>query len=181
MSILAILEAGLFVSSEPLSLDQLKKICEATEKEVLDALERMKANLQAQDRGLVLLETPEGYQLGTKPEVASSIEKMFEEEQLTSPLSQASLETLVIIATRQPVTRVEIESIRGVKADGVIDNLMKRGFIEITGRRESLGRPFLYRTTEEFLRYFGINNLAELESFFKQETEHLFTENGKDK
>ncbi len=159
----------------------MKKISDATEKEVLDALDQLKINLQSQDRGLILLKTSEGYQLGTKPDVASNVEKLFEEDYSSLPLSQAAMETLVIIALKQPVTRVEIENIRGVKADGVIDNLLKRGFIQIAGRKEGLGRPFLYRTTEEFLHYFGINDYAELEFYFKEETEHLFSEKGKDK
>ena len=174
MHILAILEAGLFVSNKPLTLVQLKKMCEATETEVLDALAQLRSNLQDENRGLVLLEKPEGFQLGTKPEAAQRIEKLYEEDYSALPLSQAALETLAIISSNQPITRIEIENIRGVKADGVIDNLLKRKFIQIAGRKESLGRPFLYRTTDEFLHYFGINDLKEINSFIKEETKHLF-------
>ena len=174
MHILAVLEAGLFISNKPLTLDQLKLISGATETEVLDALAQLKLNLKDQRRGLVLLEKPEGFQLGTKPEVSQQIEKLYEEDYSALPLSQAALETLAIIATRQPITRVEIENIRGVKADGVIDNLLKRNLIQVAGRKESLGRPFLYRTTGEFLHYFGINDLTEINSFIVEETKHLF-------
>ncbi len=169
MSILAILEAGLFVSSAPLALEQLKKICEASDKEILAALQELQGNLQAADRGLILLEKPEGFQLGTKPGLAPHLERLYEENDSTLPLSQAALETLVIVALKEPVTRLEIENIRGVKVEGVLENLIKRGFVQVSGRRESLGRPFLYRTTESFLHYFGLQDLAELQAFFQEE------------
>ncbi len=176
ISLQAVLEAGLFASSEPLSLAQLQKMLAATEQEVLEAITRLRRELENQNRGLILLERPEGYQLGTKLEAAQKIETLFDESCISLPLSQAALETLVIIALKQPVTRLEVEHIRGVKTDGVIENLIKRGFVEIAGRREGLGRPFLYRPTEEFFNYFGVQDLAELETFYNKETGHLFGE-----
>jgi len=168
LSTMAILEAALFLSHEPLSLEKLRQVCEVTHQEIRESLEKIKMELEKEDRGLVLLETPQGYQLGTKPEAAAYIERMFfEEEYSSAPLSRAALETLAIIALKQPVTRLEIENIRGVKADGVIDNLIKRGLIRVTGRREALGRPILYGITEDFLQYFGLKDLAELEALKK--------------
>jgi segregation and condensation protein B len=180
ISLQAVLEAGLFASSEPLSLAQLQKMCAASEQEILEAITGLRRDLESQTRGLILLERPEGYQLGTKPEAASKIEKLFDENCISLPLSQAALEALVIIALKQPVTRLEVEHIRGVKTDGVIENLVKRGFVEIAGRREGLGRPFLYRTTEEFFNYFGVQDLAELETFFNEEMGHLLEGTEKD-
>lgn len=164
----AILEAALFLSSEPLSLKKLSYICEAPVDEIKKSLQKLKIELEKDERGLVLLETPQGYQLGTKPEIAAFVERIFaEEEYSNAPLSQAALETLAIIAVKQPVTRLEIEHIRGVKVDGVIDNLLKRGLIRITGRKEALGRPILYGVTEDFLKYFGLKDLNELEELKK--------------
>lgn len=177
ISIAAVIEAALFLSSEPLSLAKMKKICEATEKEINNALKELKAELEEEKRGLVLLETPEGYQLGTKPEVAGYLEKLFDEDSSAVPLSQAALETLAIIACKQPVTRMEIENIRGVKAEGVIDNLLKRGLIQVSGRKEGLGRPFLYSTTDIFLQYFGLKDLTEIEPL-KEELDTIFPKKG---
>lgn len=159
----AIIEAALFLSHEPLSLEKLRQICGASLKTVKDSLQEIKTDLSRNERGLVLLETSKGFQLGTKPETAACIEKMFTEDQINTPLSQAALETLAIVASKQPVTRIEIENIRGVNAEGVIENLLKRGLIRIAGRKEGLGRPLLYGVTDEFLQYFGIKDLAELE------------------
>lgn len=159
----AIIEAALFLSHEPLSLEKLRQICGASLKKVKDSLQEIRADLSRNERGLVLLETLKGFQLGTKPETAAYLEKMFTEDQINTPLSQAALETLAIIASKQPVTRIEIENIRGVNTEGVIENLLKRGLIRIAGRKEGLGRPLLYEVTDEFLLYFGIKDLAELE------------------
>ncbi|HHU76912.1 MAG TPA: SMC-Scp complex subunit ScpB [Firmicutes bacterium] len=160
----ALLEAALFLSQEPLSIKQLALVCQAQPgREVRNVLERLGMALEKNDRGLTLLESAEGYQLGTKPGAAAHLEVLFSEDRPEAPLSQAALETLSIIAFRQPVTRIEIETIRGVKVDGVLDNLLKRQLIRVSGRKEGLGRPLLYVTTPEFLHYFGLKDLEELE------------------
>lgn len=165
---MAVLEAALFLSNEPLSLEKLSCICGVSDREIKKLLNKFKQELEKEERGLVLLETPQGYQLGTKPEIAAFVERMFAEEGYSyAPLSQAALETLAIIAVKQPVTKLEIEHIRGVKVDGVLDNLLKRGLIKVTGRKESLGRPTLYGVTEDFFKYFGIKDLDELEELKK--------------
>lgn len=166
-TVLAIIEAALFLSSEPLSLEKLSQICQVSVHEIKESLKKMKLNLENEERGLVLLETQGGFQLGTRPEAAAFVEKLFEEDYFSTPLSQAALETLAIIALKQPVTRVEIEKLRGVQAEGVIENLLKRGLIEIKGRKEGLGRPFLYEITDEFIQYFGLKDPKELENLRK--------------
>ena len=165
---MAVLEAVLFLSNEPLSLEKLSYICGISDKEIKKLLNKFKQELEKEERGLVLLETPQGYQLGTKPEIAAFVERMFAEEGYShAPLSQAALETLAIIAVKQPVTKLEIERIRGVKVEGVLENLLKRGLIKVTGRKESLGRPILYGVTEDFFKYFGIKDMDELEELKK--------------
>ncbi len=163
LSMTALLEAALFLSREPLSAERLGQACQATIPEVKNALESLGRALEADERGLTLLERHEGYQLGTKPEAAAFLDKLFSEDRSEAPLSQAALETLAIVAYKQPVTRIEIETIRGVKVDGVLENLANRKLISIAGRKEGIGRPLLYVTTPEFLLYFGLKDLAELE------------------
>ncbi len=167
LPLIAIIEAALFLSQEALSPEQLAKICAVTSGEVKDSLAGLKSELEKSERGLVLLATPRGYRLGTKPEIAVYLEKAWGEESLETPLSQAALETLAIIALKQPVTRMEIENIRGVQVEGVLENLLKRELIRVTGRQEGLGRPLLYGVTEEFLQYFGLKELKELEEELK--------------
>lgn len=159
----ALIEAALFLSQEALPLKKLVKICAVNLKEVKESLKKIKIDLEKGERGLTLLETPQGYRLGTKPETAAYLEKFWEEENEAPPLSEAALETLAIVALKQPVTRMEIEKIRGVSTGGVLENLLKRNLIAVTGRKESLGRPLLYGATEEFIRYFGLKDLKELQ------------------
>lgn len=171
ISLNALLEAALFLSSEPLTLQKLQKISGATKQEVDSALKMFHCSLELKDRGLVLISTVAGYRLGTKPELAPYLDKLWDEEQISPVLSQAALETLAIIAVKQPVTRIEIEKIRGVNVDGVVENLLKRNLIKISGRREGLGRPHLYVTTELFLQYFGLQDPRELERMLEPDAE----------
>lgn len=165
----ALLEGALFLSNEPLTIQKLQSICGVTEREITEGLESLRLSLEQKDRGLILISSKTGYVLGTKPELASFMSKLWDEEQISSVLSQASLETLAIIALKQPVTRVEIEKIRGVNVDGVIETLLKRGLINVAGRREGLGRPHLYATTDKFLEYFGMQDPKELEQMLEEE------------
>ncbi len=166
-SLKAIIEAALFLSQEALSLEQLAKICAVTRGKIKESLKELSGELEQSNRGLVLLKTTRGYRLATKPELAVYLEKAWEEDSLEMPLSQAALETLAVVALKQPVTRIEIEKIRGVQAGGVLENLLKRELIKITGRQEGLGRPLLYSVTEKFLHYFGLKELKELEEELK--------------
>lgn len=170
VSLVALLEAILFLSSEPLTVNKLQAVCDVGEQEIVSCLEMLRHSLENnEERGLVLLDTATGFRLGTKPELAAFLEKLWEEEQHISPLlSQAALETLAIIAVKQPLTRLEIEKVRGVNAEKVLESLLKRGLIKISGRKEGLGRPHLYVTTELFLEYFGLKNAGEVENLLEQ-------------
>lgn len=178
VSLVALLEAALFLSNEHLSLQKLQQILDVSEEDVVHALEILRCSLAERERGLLLISTATGYNLGTKPELAVYLEKLWDEEKMSPVLSQAALETLAIIAVKQPVTRVEIEKIRGVNVDGVIENLLKRDLIKISGRREGLGRPHLYATTELFLQYFALTAPEELENMVEKDKDEAI---GKDK
>ncbi len=175
ISLVALLEAALFLSNEPLTLHKLQKISGFAEQEVIHALEVLSCSLKERNRGLLLISTSTGYNLGTKPELAAHLDKLWDEEQISPVLSQAALETLAIIAVKQPVTRIEIEKIRGVNVDGVIENLLKRDLIKISGRREGLGRPHLYATTELFLQYFALQAPEELEGMLETDKDEVIT------
>jgi len=157
----AIIEALLFVSEEPLTVYRLSKIMEQTESQVEKLLSEIQQELSCQNRGIQLYHVNGGYKMGTPPELAEYVEKLFSSGSRPT-LSRAALETIAIIAYKQPITRVEIEAIRGVSSGGVLDNLLKRKMIKVTGRKESPGRPLMYGTTSEFLKYFGLNKLEEL-------------------
>jgi segregation and condensation protein B len=161
MNIKAQVEALLFVAEEPLPPEKIAEIIGAENKEVREALRLLQQEYASPERGLQVMEIAKGYQFGTKAELAPVVEKLFKGEK-SYTLSQAALETLAIIAFRQPVTRVDIESVRGVKVDGVVETLLKRRFIRTVGRKDAPGRPILYGTTRDFLKYFGLKDLSEL-------------------
>jgi len=167
----AILEALLFVAEEPVSLDKLKEILDAySRREIAAFLEELRASYEG--RGLQLVEVAGGYRLATRPELAPWIRKL----QTAKParLSRAALETLAIIAYKQPITRPEIEAIRGVTVDGVLKTLTERDLIRILGRKPEPGRPLLYGTSRAFLEYFGFKDLSELPAL--REIEELVAE-----
>ncbi|NLM46579.1 MAG: SMC-Scp complex subunit ScpB [Firmicutes bacterium] len=161
MELKPLLEALLFVTEEPLPPAKLAELVGAETKAVRQALQELQKEYAAADRGLQVIELAGGFQLATKPEAAAVVEKLYTGEK-SFTLSQAALETLAIIAYRQPVTRVEIEAVRGVKVDSVLETLQKRRFIRVAGRKDAPGRPVLYGTTKEFLKYFGLKDLSEL-------------------
>lgn len=157
-----IAEAILFVSTRPLSLQQFKDvIAEAEAPDITASLNSLKADYQENCRGIHLVEVAGGYQLCTDPFCAPWLKKLYKSKQIVH-LTGPSLETIAIIAYKQPVTRPEIEAIRGVNVDGVLRTLMERGLVRIKGRRESPGRPIVYGTTDEFLQYFGLKSLKDL-------------------
>ncbi|MEJ2411814.1 MAG: SMC-Scp complex subunit ScpB [Anaerolineales bacterium] len=155
----ALVEAILFVSPEPISADQIARIIDGTPRLVKKALEDLESIYQG--RGLRLQVHNNKIQITTAPEAAPTLEKMLELE-TTSTLSQAALETLSIVAYQQPVTRPQIDSIRGVNSDAVLRTLLNKGLIDEVGREEGPGRPILYSTTTEFLKYFGLTSYEEL-------------------
>ncbi|NLZ38807.1 MAG: SMC-Scp complex subunit ScpB [Firmicutes bacterium] len=161
MEIKPLVEALLFMAEEPLPPDKIAETLGAKTKDVRKALRELQQEYAAPEHGIQVMEIAKGFQFGTKPAAAPIIEKLFKDEKSFS-LSQAALETLAIIAYRQPVTKIDIENIRGVKVDAVLNTLEKRRFIRTMGRKDAPGRPILYGTTKEFLRYFGLKDLNEL-------------------
>lgn len=160
-----ILEALLLVSEKPLLIEQAREVLgpgfEPPEVRQL-LMELSREHVQA-NRGVRITEVAEGFQLVTDPALAACVQKMVTKVRVVR-LTRPSLETLAIVAYRQPITRVEIEQIRGVDASGVLETLMKIGFVRVTGRKEVVGRPILYGTTREFLEHFGLKNLKDLPS-----------------
>lgn len=156
----SIIEGLLFITNEPLSIETLAELTAVQENEIIDLLADIKADLEQEAHGITVIEAANGYMLATKPLVKPYIEKLYKPQMTT--LSSAGLETLAIIAYRQPITRGEIELLRGVKADKILQTLLSKGLIEEQGRKDSPGRPILYGTTKQFLQYFGLNNLADL-------------------
>lgn len=158
----SIIEGLLFLAGdEGLTVKQLCEVLEQRPEIIRDAVGDLRANMAREDRGLQIIEIAGHYQLATLPEHAPYFEKLAYSPSRSS-LSQAALETLSIIAYRQPITRVEIEEIRGVKAERALHTLGNKDLIEEVGRAEAIGRPILYGTTKAFLDYFGLASLKDL-------------------
>jgi len=157
------IEALLFLSEEPVTPERLAVVLSTTQEEASRITRELKDEFTETRRGLQIFEMAGGFQMGTHPELAPHLEKAFSED-VSSYLTTAALEALAIIAYKQPVTRIEIESIRGVRSEHVLENLLKRKLIRISGRKEGPGRPLLYNTTPDFLKYFGLMDLEELPS-----------------
>lgn len=156
----AILECLLFVSNNSISAKELAAVTGITEQEVEELIAELIMEYNKPSRGIQIYGVAGGYKMATKPDYAKFVEKLCRYK--PSPLSKPALETLAIIAYRQPVTRAEIEAIRGVKVDHLLSNLLERNLIQEVGRKETPGRPILYGTTTEFLEYLGLNNIDEL-------------------
>jgi segregation and condensation protein B len=160
---LARLEALLFISSVPLPVSQIAEVMQISSPEA-DQLLKQLAQEYSTGRGLAIQWHGGRCQLTTNPDYAADIEKFLGLE-LTSKLTKPSIETLAIIAYRQPITRPGIEAIRGVSSDGVIKSLLSKGLIQEVGRAEGPGRPILFSTTGEFLQHFGLNSIEQLPPF----------------
>lgn len=160
----AVLEGLLFVAGdEGLSIKQLADVCEIDKDTVRDVMEDLAADFNREKRGLQIIEIAGNYQMTTRPEHAPYFRALVESGASGgSSLSQAALETLAIIAYKQPITRAEIEDIRGVKSEKPIQTLLTKQLIKQVGRAESVGRPFLYGTTPDFLTHFGLNHPEDL-------------------
>lgn len=157
------IEAILFVASGPVTINQLAGVLEINQDEVEKSL-RTLDNMYKKDRGLGLQWHEDRVQLTTAPQMASIVERFLGLE-ATTRLSRPGLETLAIIAYRQPVTRPGIDAIRGVNSDGTLKSLLAKGLVQEMGRAESPGRPILYGVTNEFLQYFGLSSVQELPPF----------------
>ena len=157
-----LLEAALFSACRPLTAEELSTLdADASVADVRVALDQLREHYDFDQHGVELVELAGGYQILTRPVHAAALERALFSVR-TPKLSAATLETLAVIAYRQPVGRVEIEEIRGVSAGGVLRSLQERGLIEVVGRSEALGRPLLYGTTPLFLELLGMRDLADL-------------------
>lgn len=155
-----ILEAFLFVSSSPVLPGRINALFGIDEKTIENAFDELNVKYSGDDSALRLIKVAEGYRLSTAPELAPHVKKFFKDQR--PRLSRASLETLSVIAYKQPVTRIDVESIRGVNVEGPLWTLLERGLIRIAGRKDAPGRPILYGTTRLFLEHFGLNTLKDL-------------------
>src|SRR5256885_6130624 len=144
----------------------------SNEAEIAAALEQLKIEYIEQQRAFQLVEKAEGWQLATDPKFAQWVRELFPAPK-AARLSAPALETLAIIAYRQPITRADVEAVRGVTIDGVLQNLMERSLVKISGRAELPGRPLLYETTQFFLEHFGLRNLDELPNAEELRTRYL--------
>jgi segregation and condensation protein B len=157
-----LLEAALFSAARPLTVEELGTLdADATLADVRVALDQIREHYDFDQHGIELLELAGGYQILTRPVHAAAIERA-QFSVRTPKLTAATLETLAVIAYRQPVGRAEIEEIRGVSAGGVLRSLQERGLIEVVGRSEGMGRPLLYGTTPMFLELLGLRDLSDL-------------------
>lgn len=189
MNLGQVIEALLFSAQKPLTARELvaaikgaggeeelmpNEFAKTTEAQVAAALEQLKIEYVQQGRAFQLAEKADGWQLGSDPAYAPWVRQLFpaiKPARLTPP----SLETLAIVAYRQPITRADIEAVRGVAVDGVLQNLMERGLVKIAGRAEVPGRPLLYETTQFFLEHFGLRDLDELPNAEELRTRYLPT------
>jgi segregation and condensation protein B len=187
MSLNQVIEALLFSAQKPLTARELvsaikgagaedelipNEFAKTSEAQVAAALEQLKIEYVQQGRAFQLAEKAEGWQLVSDPAYAPWVRQLFpavKPARLTPP----SLETLAIVAYRQPITRADIEAVRGVAVDGVLQNLMERGLVKIAGRAEVPGRPLLYETTQFFLEHFGLRDLDELPNAEELRTRYL--------
>lgn len=156
------IEALLFATDEPLSIDQMKELMGISDgRGIREVIYELKAEYEKEDRSFEVVEVAGGFRVATQSKYGSWIKRLrqsFRKDKLSGP----SLETLAIIAYQQPVTRSEVEFVRGVNVEGILKNLLEIGLIRISGRKPSVGRPFTYSTTRTFLDHFGLNNLSEL-------------------
>lgn len=159
--LISALEAVLFASGDPVSIDRLAATLEISAEKVEQTAEALEKKLDEQKSGINLLRLENTYQLATRAEFAEYIKRAFDIRRKT-PLSPAALEVLAVVAYNQPVTRAFVEQVRGVDCSGVITTLVEKGLIEERGRLELPGKPLLYGTTKNFLRCFSISDLSEL-------------------
>jgi segregation and condensation protein B len=157
----AYIEALIFAASEPIGTKMIAHILELDEHTVKQIILDLAHEYQQAPRGIQIVAVANGYQFCTNPECAVYLEKLYKAPRHVS-LSQAAIETLAIVAYKQPITRGEIEALRGVNIESPLNTLLEKQLVEEAGRKEVAGRPILYRTTNKFLKHFGLNNLTQL-------------------
>ncbi len=155
------IESMMFVWGEPLSVKAVADIFNTDKKEIYDCFKELQLEYEQEGRGIVIREVNKCFQFVTRKENLDYIERLCTPVR-KKRLSQSALETLAIIAYKQPVTKGEIEGVRGIRCDRVVEGLMKKGLIDEVGRADSVGRPILYGTTDEFLKQFGFETLKDL-------------------
>ncbi len=156
------IESILFVSDKPVTLDEFKDVLETVNSaDIQEAITNLQKDYTQKNRGMMIAEIAGGYQMLSSSHYALAIRRFYKTTH-KEKLSKPSLETLAIIAYKQPVARMDIELIRGVNSDGVVSHLLLKGLIKIVGRKEVPGRPFIYGTTQQFLEYFGLKSLEDL-------------------
>jgi segregation and condensation protein B len=158
----AVIEAAIYITDEPLTPEQIASAIEESADRVKEILSQLVTEYAAADRGLSIRELAGGYKMSTKPEHHESIRRFVKNLQPPLKLSLAALETLAVIAYKQPITAPEVMEIRGVQGAGVLKTLLDRKLIAAAGRKDVLGKPIMYKTTREFLIQFGLSSLAEL-------------------
>lgn len=169
-----IIETLLFITDRPVKPGRLAEVVETVSaKQVLAIIEELTREYAQTGRAVQIVEVGGGFQMATKPEYGRWVRKLYNEK-MTTKLSNAALETLAIIAYKQPITRAEMESIRGVDVAGPLERLLERGLVRVVGKKDTIGRPMVYGTTDEFLRMFGLNKVSELPDLqvFAEKTLH---------
>lgn len=157
-----VIETLLFITDHPLPMERIAQVCELKdEARISAALESLREDYVREGRALRVMEVAGGFQLGTDPDLGFWVRKLYH-SRMTVRLSAAALETLTIIAYKQPLTRAEVEAVRGVEVIGPLETLIERKLVTVVGRKETVGRPLLYGTTDEFLRQFGLSSLDAL-------------------
>jgi len=157
-----VVEALLFASETPVEPDRIQEVLDLpSARDARELVQELATRLDGQGRALQIIEVGGGFRLVTRPEVAPWLVKLAR-SRTRSRLSRSALETLAIVAYRQPVSRPDIDAVRGVNSEAVLDNLLDRRMLRIAGRKDSPGRPFLYETTRDFLVAFGLRDLADL-------------------
>lgn len=157
-----IIEALLFASSKPMTPNEIRRVLKSfTAKDIEGLIGELSAEYVSGGRSFEIVGIAGGYEIATKKEFAPWIFKV-EMQKKAKQVTQSALETLAILAYKQPITRAEIEELRGVDASGVVNTLMERGFIKIVGKKEVPGRPFMYGTTEKFLEHFGLKSIEDM-------------------
>lgn len=172
----AVIEAILFLEVEPIEIRTLANVSGLSREQVEEVLTELRRDLDTQSRGLELVTIGGAVQLGPKKELWPRLRERFGRKR-EARLSRAAMETLAIVAYSQPITRGEIESLRGVAADGMIRQLLEKGLIRETGHKDAPGRPIQYGTTREFLQHFGLESIADLPKLDELEQER-FSLNG---
>lgn len=155
------IEAILFVAGEPVRVDEMAKALNVTVRQVENEITKLRDEYDFHQRGFTIKRFGHQVQLATRALYAEDVVHLLQPVQKQS-LSQAAMETLAVVAYKQPVTRAEVEQVRGVKCDYSVQSLLQKGLIKEVGRKEALGRPILYATTDKFLEHFGISDIREL-------------------